>query len=473
MDQLNMSQKKDPVSKVFTDPVHGQIELHPLCVKIIDTPEFQRMRFIRQLGPCLFLYHGASHSRFEHCIGVCHLAGKLVEAITARQEDKVSDKKRLCVKIAGLCHDLGHGPFSHMFEKVVKKGPNKKWKHEEASQKLIDRIYKHLKTEFKDLGDLEAEDVEFIKELIHPSEELYDKVKNGGDEQKKKDFFLYEIVANETYKVDVDKWDYFARDSLYLGVKNSFDHDRLIASARACVDTDGVSHVTYRDKDVDNLYEMFHIRFTLHRKAYQHRLNKAVEMMIGDAMELADDIRVMGDDEKPKMIHEAVDDMGAYIKLNDDVLHRIAESSSERARTLVARIYTRDIYTYIGEKTIKVKMTEEAVIDEIIMKEKWEGKEKERDDMKQLLGVDIASYDYGNKDKNPVLNAYFYTKEDKQNAVHLDEKIFGRRMMVPMQFNETVARVFCKSTETGHKDSLKEMTKRWSQPKDGLGTDGE
>ncbi|XP_033729126.1 deoxynucleoside triphosphate triphosphohydrolase SAMHD1-like [Pecten maximus] len=198
---------------------------------------------------------------------------------------------------------------------------------------------------------------------------------------------------------------------------------------------------------------MFHIRFTLHRKAYQHRVTKAVEMMIGDAMELADDVKVKGDDGNEKRIHEAVGDMGAYIKLNDDVLHRIAESSNEAAGELVARIYERKLYKYLDEKTITNDMKEQDVVKEIL------GTENAEKELQKNLGVDIASYDYGNKDKNPVLNAYFYTKDDNYTAIQLKEIALGRLMMVPKRFNERVARMFCKDPE--YEEPLKKKTKVW------------
>ncbi|XP_039460261.1 deoxynucleoside triphosphate triphosphohydrolase SAMHD1-like [Oreochromis aureus] len=116
------------MAKVFNDPIHGHIELHPLLVKIIDTPQFQRLRKIKQLGGGYYVFPGASHNRFEHSVGVGHLAGELVKALRAKQleeleqepstdsESLINDRDVLCVQIAGLCHDLGHGPFSHVFD---------------------------------------------------------------------------------------------------------------------------------------------------------------------------------------------------------------------------------------------------------------------------------------------------------------------------------------------------------------------
>ncbi|XP_052400803.1 uncharacterized protein LOC127948409 [Carassius gibelio] len=133
-------------SKIFNDPIHGQIELHPLLVKIIDTPQFQRLRHIKQLGGTYLVYPGATHTRFEHSLGMAHLAGSLLKVLREKQdqyidkierdikklgekqeelkekkEEHITEKDMLCVQIAALCYNLGHGPFSHLFEKFIRK----------------------------------------------------------------------------------------------------------------------------------------------------------------------------------------------------------------------------------------------------------------------------------------------------------------------------------------------------------------
>ena len=111
-------------------------------------------------------------SRFEHCLGTAYLCGKLIDTLREQHQNQIeiTEKESLCVKIAGLCHDLGHGPFSHFFDGVFmpRAKPDSKWQHEQASCKLFDFMLqsnKSVKNGFQEYG-LGKEEIDFIKELI-------------------------------------------------------------------------------------------------------------------------------------------------------------------------------------------------------------------------------------------------------------------------------------------------------------------
>ncbi|XP_072305908.1 deoxynucleoside triphosphate triphosphohydrolase SAMHD1-like [Eucyclogobius newberryi] len=329
-------------SKVFNDPIHGHMEFHPILVKIIDTPQFQRLRYIKQLGGAYFVYPGASHNRFEHSLGVAHLAGRLVRSLKEKQPELgINDRDIVCVEIAGLCHDLGHGPFSHLFDGMFmpEARPGTAWKHEDMSIKMFDYIVNKLKNEgydlekelkelpekeeLKKLKKTEDDDLQFIKEMINGP------VKKGEYKGRPSEkHFLYEIVANKRSGLDVDKFDYFARDSYHLGIKNSFDHNRYITFARV-IEEGNEWQICTRDKEVENIYEMFHTRASLHRKAYQHKTNQIIQVMIKDAFLKAD---------KYFMISKAIDNMEDYTQLTDGIFEKILHWRYEDTSSLKRNI---------------------------------------------------------------------------------------------------------------------------------------
>ncbi|XP_070560332.1 deoxynucleoside triphosphate triphosphohydrolase SAMHD1-like [Ptychodera flava] len=95
--------------KVFQDPIHGTVELDPVYMVIIDKPEFQRLREIKQLGTVSFVYPGAVHTRFEHSIGTCYLALRMVRHLKEKYQESlgITKEEELCIGLAALCHDLG------------------------------------------------------------------------------------------------------------------------------------------------------------------------------------------------------------------------------------------------------------------------------------------------------------------------------------------------------------------------------
>ena len=326
-------------TRTMTDAIHRSIELHPLETAIIDTPEFQRLRGVSQLGACRWVYPGAVHDRFQHSLGVAHLARTWTEHFQRSQPELlITDADVLCVTLAGLLHDLGHGPLSHFWEGVFlplaasKHGGGAVVEHEELSCALIERML--ARNDIDASAWLEPEDWQFVKALIcgGPPAAFTTGAADDGEKEEEEvaaarrvlrlgekgvvgsdKRFLYEVVANGRSGFDVDKLDYFERDCHFAGVvKVSFDRPRLMAQARvalACDEGEGGSTYGGGDGDarrrddesgksgrsgqlqicwpVKCLYELlqvFQTRFHLHSELYQHRVTAAVTLMLADAL---------------------------------------------------------------------------------------------------------------------------------------------------------------------------------------------
>ncbi|XP_020638071.2 deoxynucleoside triphosphate triphosphohydrolase SAMHD1 [Pogona vitticeps] len=451
------------IMKVFNDPIHGHIEMHPLLVKIIDTPQFQRLRYIKQLGGTYYVFPGASHNRFEHSLGVGHLAGCLVRALQERQPElNINQRDILCVQIAGLCHDLGHGPFSHMFDGrfIPLARPDFKWKHEKTSVDMFEHLISSNKLgqvmEYYGL-DLN-EDMDFIKEQIagpiDTERENFSWPYRGRPEEKS---FLYEIVANKRNGIDVDKWDYFARDCHHLGIQNNFDYERFIKFARVC-QVKKQKHICTRDKEVGNLYDMFHTRNCLHRRAYQHKVGNIIETMITDALLKADPhITIKGSGGKEYKISTALQDMEAYTKLTDEIFLTILHSDKpelNEAREILRKIERRDLYKYLGQtqppegKEIPKEQYDKLSAEIVEAKPKIlpEDVELQAVPLKaEDFIVDVINMDYGMKEKNPVNNVHFYCKSDINHAVKITKEQVSK--LLPEKFAEQLIRVYCKKTD--------------------------
>ncbi|KAM6163842.1 deoxynucleoside triphosphate triphosphohydrolase SAMHD1-like [Rhynchocyon petersi] len=445
------------VNKVINDPIHGHIELHPLLIGIIDTPQFQRLRYIKQLGGSYYVFPGASHNRFEHSLGVAYLAGCLVRALHNKQPElQITERDMLCVQIAGLCHDLGHGPFSHLFDGkfIPIARPEIKWSHEQGSIKMFEHLVKSngLRKVMKSYGLIPEEDMTFIRELIIGPNE--DSSQNSSWPYKGRPIeksFLYEIVANKRNGVDVDKWDYFARDCHHLGLQNNFDHKRFIKFARVC-EVNNIKHICNREKEVWNLYEMFHIRTCLHRRAYQHRVGNIIETMITDAFLKADPyMEITGAKGKKYRISTAIDDVEAFTKLTDSIFLEILHSTDPRldeSRKILRNIECRELYRYVGDilppAEQRIKKEEEESLPQDLADAKPQDLPLAELTAEDFV-VDVINMDYGMKDKNPMNYIEFYSKSNPNKAAVIAKHEVSQ--LLPERFSEQVIRVYCKKTD--------------------------
>jgi hypothetical protein len=150
------------------DAVHGQVHIDQRLFCFIDTPEFQRLRWIRQLGTNFWVYPSACHSRFSHSIGTYHIARTLLYRIYQEQRPQnLTERMIFLITSAALVHDIGHGPFSHDFERVLhclfpgQIIPD----HEEMGGKILDAMWEKYEAVRKEYS---KEDLRLIKVLLEP-----------------------------------------------------------------------------------------------------------------------------------------------------------------------------------------------------------------------------------------------------------------------------------------------------------------
>lgn len=262
----------------YRDPVHGFIEVTPLENKIIDSPPFQRLRYIKQLAFSYLVYHGAEHTRFGHSLGVMHLATKAFQSVVRKNPDFLSDQKKAwyeqILRIIALTHDLGHAPFSHASEAVF---PGK-LKHEDYTEKVIKETC--IADYIREIGE------EFVKQ--HGPEfditpELICDIYNGREAGENSEFvFLKSFIDSE---LDCDKMDYLLRDSLYCGVNyGKFDVDRLISCLTVYLQK-GIPRLAIEGGGVQAFEEFVLARYFMYVQVYFHRTRRFFDIIFARALE--------------------------------------------------------------------------------------------------------------------------------------------------------------------------------------------
>ena len=248
------------VHRHIRDPLYGFVDLDDDEMRVIDTLVYQRLRIIKQLSHAYLVYPTAVHSRFEHALGATHIAGRMCDALRIGGDDRAN------VRLAVLLHDIGHGPMSHLFERIIERiNPGVHDIHEFISRAIIstdpeiDRVLGDRK--YAVLRILEGKD-------------------GNGDRNLP---LLADIAAG---KLDADKLDYLRRDSFHAGVAyGMFDLERILRTIRT---TEGsVRHIAVAEKGVDAIENYRLARYLMHAQVYEHHARLAADRMFVHALDSA------------------------------------------------------------------------------------------------------------------------------------------------------------------------------------------
>jgi len=287
------------------DPIHDFIRVYEHEISIIDKPIFQRLRRIRQLSGAHLTYPAAQHTRFEHSLGVMHIASLAGHALNEKGIFKSDDIEIL--RLAGLLHDIGHGPFSHLFEEIIQE---KKFSHEDYGKEII------LKSEIGDVLSKNGFDKKLITRIAFGNSKFQ---------------FMNEIVSGT---LSADMMDYLLRDGYFTGAEHAkIDHKRITQSLDI--------HQKKLALERSALYSfesMMYSRYQMFKAVYFHKTVRAAEVMLIEALRLSDD-----------EFGFTSFNLNEYVKLTDEyVLSSLISSKSSKLKR--ARQFAQD---YQNRKLLK------------------------------------------------------------------------------------------------------------------------
>jgi len=289
--------------KVIRDPIHGYIVLDDLALALIDTPEMQRLRRIRQLGLSNFVYPGANHTRFEHSLGTLHLTDQLLHQL------QVMGPERDEVRAAALLHDIGHGPFSHATEELIRQRTGKG--HDDVEGRISNGA-------IADVLKAHSLNPMRIAQLIQ-GETAYGQLINS--------------------EIDVDKMDYLVRDAHYTGVAyGTIDYVRLIHEMELCEE-----QLVIREGGIQAAESLLVSRFLMHPTVYYHHVSRIAEAMFAHAIE--------------ELIRSGLDPV-ELSGMDDYELMMLLRGSKGYSKEICERMDNRRLFKralYIGKDSVNVE----------------------------------------------------------------------------------------------------------------------
>ena len=346
-----MEFKKLSETKVLKDPVHSYIHINYEVVwNCLDSKEFQRLRRIRQLGGDFQVYPTAEHSRFSHSLGVYEIVRRMVTEIKSLSVE-LSEYDKICVMLAGLLHDVGHGPFSHAFEHVTNHS------HEDYTAKII-LGETELNQVLTEVSPRLPEDVVSIIEHNHPND------------------ILNQIISGQ---LDADRMDYLLRDSYFSATSyGQFDLERILRTMRVRKIDENKKALVVKYTGIHSVEDYIMARYQMYWQVYYHPVARSYEAVFiqlfnrlkdifKDNKEYFSDMKVL-----IPFLEKNVVSVEEYFKLDENSLlyccSLIQDKDDKIAADLARRLQNRRLFEYVDyseENLAQIKnMLKEQNLDE-------------------------------------------------------------------------------------------------------------
>ena len=325
-----MDLKRLDETKVLKDPVHSYIHIHYEVIwNCLDSKEFQRLRRIRQLGGDFQVYPTAEHSRFSHSLGVYEIVRRMVTEVKSLCVE-LTEYEKVCVMLAGLLHDVGHGPFSHAFEHVTNHS------HEEYTVKII-------------LGNTELNAI-----LRAVSEKLPQDIVSIIQHTHENDI-LNQIVSGQ---LDADRMDYLLRDSYFTATSyGQFDLERILRTMRVRKTAEGRKVIVVKYTGIHSVEDYIMARYQMYWQVYYHPVARSYEAVFIQLFNRLKDIFKGDKDYFEDMkvlvpfLEESEVSVDEYFKLDENSLlyccALIQDKEDKIAADLARRLQNRKLFEYV------------------------------------------------------------------------------------------------------------------------------
>ncbi|WP_336784357.1 HD domain-containing protein [Paenibacillus illinoisensis] len=323
--------------KVFKDPVHNYIHVQdPIIWQLINTPEFQRLRRIRQLGTSYLTFHGAEHSRFSHSLGVYEITRKIISQFERSHYSDWPKEEKAVALCAALLHDLGHGPFSHSIEEAFDMN------HEDWTCRII-------------LGDTEVGAIlrrvapDFPEKVASVIQKTYEKP----------------IVVNlVTSPLDADRMDYLLRDAYFTGVNyGTIDLDRILRMLRPYH-----GRIVVKESGMHAVEDYLMSRYQMYWQIYFHPVTRSSEIILRQIFKRAKELVKQGFQfrfmlEPLPQLFDGVLTVDEYLQLDEALIQTTfmqwRKENDSVLSELCERFMDRRLYKYVEVEQIDVETIEE------------------------------------------------------------------------------------------------------------------